>query len=178
MPRKKQNPHEGKASKAACEGPAPEFSLLQAAIDRGRIHEISEHRVAETYVGLRDGVVVPTPDNLAAMARGEKFLVAKAGTRPWRGAYDKVLDKTVPAEGWRNKSAFHADADDLLRKLRSKRKDPAKDPDAKWLDFMSWAWVICLERNASLEDLAEYLADEVGEGAYFDSVVRPVLRHG
>jgi hypothetical protein len=111
---------------------------------------------------LSHGTPIDTPENIAAMMRGERYAVA---TEKYRSDPNK--------SDWRNKNAFRAIADDLRRKLRRIRSRGG--PDAQWLADMSAAWFICLQGFLELEGRAEDLASFVGERAYFDTVMRPML---
>ncbi len=142
-----------------------EIAYFQVAADRGYRAGISERRIAETLAALRHGALVPTPENLSAMSAGKPYAVRAPAWRGREGGFD-----------WRNKNSFRPIADALRLKAHRMRKDPAADQDARWLDHMSWAWLICLERYVDLEGLAEYLADAVGEREYFDAWMRPMLR--
>jgi hypothetical protein len=138
------------------------LALTQAHIFCGKQIGISTLRVVETFAGLKHGRPIKTPENLAAMARGERYAVA---TEKYRSDPNKA--------DWRNKNAFRAIADDLRRKIRRIRSGGG--PNAQWLADMSAAWFMCLQGFPELEDRAEDLASFVGERAYFDTVMRPML---
>jgi hypothetical protein len=142
-----------------------EIALLQAAFDRGHAAGISERRIIETFAGLKYGRPIPAPENLEAMERGERYAVFTTLHRGDPQGFD-----------WRNRNSFRAIGDSCRLNVRRRRKDPAIDADARWLAHMSWADRICRERRVEFEDLAEYLAEEVGELDFFNREMRPMLR--
>ncbi|MBG0797174.1 hypothetical protein IYX23_05665 [Methylocystis sp. L43] len=139
------------------------LALAQAHVDCGALSGISERRVFEAFCGLRYGVPLGTIENIATMRQGGPFLVV---TDKQRGS---------PGPEWHQKNTFRARADSLRKKLARMRKDPQRDPDARWLAAMSSSWFICLQGFAQSIGFAEFLAESVGEQEYFKRIMRPTL---
>jgi len=144
--------------------------FAQVCVDVARLTgRVSEIRVAEQLACWRHGTAIPTTENLAAAARGEKYRVFSPIRRGNEGEKD-----------WRNKNTFRPLADDLRRKLRRLRKISLSDPDGRWLAAMRLAWGICLldgpEPKDGVEAQARSLAVLAGEAEYFENVLQPILR--
>lgn len=145
------------------------LAFAQAALSHPGLAAVSDNRVLEHLVGLRVGWVVPTPKNIAAWRRGKPFLVH----------IEKRLSRSEPerAVGRRHENAVFALADDELgRPLRGYRTREPDDESRRWLGLMVHCWLICLAADVEEEWFARELAGLAGESAFFENVMRPVLR--
>ncbi len=143
------------------------LAFQQAALERAK-GQVSERRLLIMFAGLRHGQPLMTRENLAAMRRGEPYLVAM----------EEAKSRAQPklSHGMRHKNAFHPPADDTARALRKLRDADPTDPDRRWLACMTRAWLICLDADERDAWLARELASAVGEIEHFTNVMEPVLR--
>jgi hypothetical protein len=145
------------------------FAFFELCIQDAKERGFSELTVVETLVGVAFGAVVPTPENLARAAGGVAHRVWMPPYKlpPWRLKQD--LSET--AECWRYGNAFRPWADDLRRNLRRLREGP----DRAWLRAMTSALRLCCEGEIDKLDEARTLAASVGESAYFEEHMRPLM---
>jgi hypothetical protein len=145
------------------------FAIFELCIQDAKKRGISELAVVETLVGLAFGAVVPTSENLARAAGGVAHRVWMPPYKlpPWR----LKQDPSEPAECWRYGNAFRPWADDLRRNLRRLRKGP----DGAWLRAMTSALLLCCEGEIHKIDEACAHAASVGESAYFEEHLRPLM---
>ncbi|CAJ0869714.1 hypothetical protein AMST5_02162 [freshwater sediment metagenome] len=143
------------------------LAFLQAALERTK-GRISERALLITFAALRHGRPLMTRENLAAMRRGEPYLVAM----------DEAASRAQPhlSNSKRHKNAFHPPADDTARALRKLRDADPADPDRRWLACMVRSWIICLSGDRDEEWLARELAACAGEITHYETVMQPVLR--
>jgi hypothetical protein len=142
------------------------LAFVERGIRAGTAQGISELRIIDTFVSLKRGGLLRTPDNLERFRSGRPFRVWTPPLRlpPWRvkqGLSDRC-------ESWRYKNAFRPYVDDFRSKLRRYRK---RDDDARRLRTMADIWEICLRGNRV--DKARRLAASIGETKHLEEILRP-----
>jgi hypothetical protein len=124
--------------------------------------------VALTMTQLRYGRPVEDAENIQAMRKGRPFKIR------WQGKQHG--NEKGPKEHPRNKSAFHAMADDFARKERKLGKLDGKTDDGRWFNAMAMAWMLCLDGNSPASfAMAARLARSVNETAYFKQKMAPMF---
>jgi hypothetical protein len=130
--------------------------------------------VALTLMQLRYGQIVNTPE------RPENIRAAREG-RAFEVSMDEKLQRGNEKddggkEHARNKSAFHARADNLARKERKLGKLDGKTDDGRWFIAMVKAWMLCLDGNGARSvAMARRLSASVGEEDYFKREMFPIF---
>jgi hypothetical protein len=127
--------------------------------------------VALTMTQLRYGRPVESEENIQAMRDGRPFEIV------WMKTLEKQHgDEKGSKEHPRNKSAFHAMADDFARKERRLGKLDGKTEDGRWFEAMAGAWMLCLDGNSPASfAMAARLATSVNEFAYFEQKMAPMF---
>jgi hypothetical protein len=130
----------------------------------------STRSIALALMQMQHGkVVVNTPGNIRAMHEGRPFKV-------WTGPGKYRGDEKGSAEHPRNKSVFHALADDFARKERKLGQLDAKTDDARWFLAMARAWMLCLDGNGARSfAMAWRLAESVDQLSYFKREMAPIF---
>ena len=130
--------------------------------------------VALTLMQLRYGQIVNTPEtpgNIRAAREGRAFEVSM-DEKLQRGNEKDEGGK----EHARNKSAFHARADNFACKERKLKKLDRKTDNGRWFNAMAKAWMLCLDGNGARSvAMARRLSASVGEEAYFKRVMFPLF---
>lgn len=81
-----------------------------------------------------------------------------------------------PAEHPRNKSPFHALADNFAHKERKLEKLDAKTDDGRWFIAIARAWMLRLDGDGARSfAMAWRLAESVGELSYFKREMAPIF---
>lgn len=140
------------------------LALFQAHVDSHRIMgaRVSELRVAETFAAMQHGAILGTPENIIALLRGAPFTVVfDGGEELQRANSDSVA--------WRDQNHFRPIADDMRRRARRLATDP-------WFKAITMALRFCLEGRADAENFIVHLARSVGEEAFLEEFMLPLLR--
>lgn len=143
------------------------YAFLQVQCEREKRDGISEQRVAEVVAGILHGQPTPTIENFMRILSGQPFQVETS---------KRSGNLSENASRWRNRNVFRTHAEDLLRKLRELRKGDPTSSDTKWLSAVSACMWIAFEGWSTREGLAAFMAADVGETAYYETVLGPILR--
>jgi hypothetical protein len=144
------------------------LAILQAWIDNGAHHGMSERSICDAYASLRFGSPRRTKDNFVLMQCERPFQVLfNTNKTRLKGCYQ--------GKEWHELNTFRPYADDFRRKLRKIRNKDRSDVDRRWLAAMSDAWRICFSGDLSTKTHAEALTAVVGERGYFSRVMQPIL---
>jgi hypothetical protein len=125
--------------------------------------------VALTLMQLRHMRVVEDEGNIRAMHEGRPFKI-------WAPGVKLCGDPKGSAEHPRNKSIFHAMADNFVRKERELEKLDGETDDGRWFIAMVKAWMLCLDGyGARSVAMAKHLTASVDETDYFKREMFPIF---
>ncbi|MGO9770413.1 MAG: hypothetical protein ACLPSW_12825 [Roseiarcus sp.] len=149
------------------------FAIIQANIDAARVYGISERRVVDHYAALIYGIPFQSKENIDALMHDELFkVIFDTSSYTLKGEKEYYAGAN---RGWYYQNAFRPFADELRGKLKKIRGLTPSHPDRRWLAAMSIGWRICLQGDLRAKDRAEALSGLIGESAYFQNTMRPIL---
>jgi len=79
----------------------------------------------------------------------------------------------TPGSHWRDRKRVPAAGDDMRRRLRLWRNAPRTNVNRQWLEAMVRVMNICIEGGNA--DVARSIVNAIGEKAYFEGSLRPIL---